>query len=170
MGKMLFGLLAITVLVYIANYVNKKEKFDIIKAKNGDRQEIFDQLDLTKPLQIDFPNKLFRLSGYSEIFSFSELLSFKIYQDNNTITSGVSGASLNVGFGVSLGRTRDMISSEVVKKLDIVIVTAGRNEGRYTYNYINSNNTLQKNSDEFRILLEDAEETENLLHQIMAKK
>lgn len=169
MGKNIFGFLAIIIMISIVNYLNEKDKRDIIASKNGSRSDTFDYLELTKSLQVDFPNKLFRLKGYPEIFSFSELISYKTYQNSNTITSGLRGASVNVGLGVSLGGTSKTTSLEEVENLDIVIKTSGRNEGRYTYKYILSN-ALKANSDKYRILLEDAEDSEEILNQIMNKR
>lgn len=141
-----------------------KKKAEALANRNLSRKQQF--LPKTHdPLPIDDKNQLFKIDNKrQEIFSFSELIDFKLYQDNNTITSGQRGAALNVG-GVLLGGTLSTTSSAEVEKIDIVVNMIGRNPGRYTIKILKR--PVRQNSEDYRLAIEKAEKTVKILNRIL---
>lgn len=149
----------------ILEYGKEREKeTEAIANRNSSRRQQFIP-KIYDPLPIDEKNQLFKIDrNRQEIFTFSELIDFKLYQDSNTITSGQRGAALNVG-GVLLGGTLSTTSSAEVEKIDIVANMIGRNPGRYTIKFLKR--PVRQNSENYRLAIEKAEKTVKILNKIL---
>lgn len=161
-------LLILATLVY-AVISSKKEKtkketlLKNIKEKNKERYDVFSSDKKIDSLNIDIKNELFKLDNEPEIFGFNELQEVRMYQDNLTVHSGTSGTAINLG-GVLIGGTNESSSTDTIQKIDIVLITDGINSGRYTYKLLN--NPINKNSEDYRLVIEQAEHIINALEKI----
>lgn len=164
------GLVALIVLVVIIysgwSHMSDSMKNSEDKDRNQQRYDIFQANRIKGIFSIDDNNSLFSISEKSNLyFKFDELESFKLYQDNNTLTSGSTG-SVNVGLGLNLGGV-DASSTTEVQRLDIVYKVNGLNEDRYTQPILKKP-TIQS-SDEFRLAIEKAEDSIEFLEEILGK-
>lgn len=165
------GLVALIVLVVIIysgwSHMSDSMKNSEDKDRNQQRYDIFQATRVKGAFSIDDNNKLFSPKGKSNFyFKFDELQSFKLYQDNNTLTSGSTG-SVNVGLGLNLGGV-DASSITEVQRLDIVYKVSGLNEDRYTEPILKR--PVIQNSEEYRLAIEEAEDSIEFLEEILKDK
>lgn len=156
------------ILVSRSNRKEQERKLEAIVNLNSDRKQSFYLTTSLDLLKIDEKNQLFKIGINSQrIFEFSELEEYRLYQDNNTVTSGQKGAAVSFG-GVMLGGTTSSKSSAEVEKIDIVVTVAGKNSGRYTLNFLDT--AAKQNSEKYRLAIEEAERTVSALNNILEYK
>lgn len=144
-----------------------KKELEDVDAKNNAKYNDFKISRTVGYLDIDDTNKLFKVRNRPEIIRFDELKSFKVYQDDALVTNGVSGAALNVGFGLTVGGTSKTTSKTNVEKIDLVYYLTGFNEGRYTYHFLQK--PVEQGSEAYRITIEAVEDTLVGLNEILQK-
>ena len=117
--------------------------------------------------KIDDARRLFIVDTKTNLyFKFDELKSYKLYQDNNTLTSGSTG-SVNIGFGLNLGGVNASSQTEV-QRLDLVLKFSGVNSDRYTQPIIKR--PVRQSSEEYRLAIEKAEDSIEFLEEVLKEK
>lgn len=126
--------------------------FISLNQANNDKFKVEEELRF---LLLDNTNKLMKLTDKEiEVFEFTDLKEFKVYQDNNQVVSGKTGVALDIG-GIIVGGSSSSNIKNVIKKVDFVLFFEGINEGRYTCNLYTGN--LDTNTEEYRLISEDIE-------------
>lgn len=152
---LLFGGLALIVWGLNIFTANKKvkEAQAIVHNRNKDRKVIFSPGEKIGNLQVDDFNRLFRFENSGEVFSFDELSSFKVFQDNAILTSGASGVVLNAGFD---GPAQATTTTNKVERLNLVYIVDGLNQGKYTHSLLS--HPTEKHSETYQLAMENMED------------
>lgn len=164
MGKVI---IVIIVVYFIYCFISASAKNDDDKQRNNQRIVNFTPNRSEGVFKIDDVHKIFCFDIKTNLyFKFDELESYKLYQDNNTLTSGSTG-SVNIGFGLNLGGVSASSQTEV-ENLDLVVKFSGLNEERYTHHLLKR--PARQSSEEYRLAIEKAEDSIEFLEEVLKNK
>jgi len=156
---------------------NVADSMEDAKQKREESKELqrsFKATASSPHIEIDDVNKLWRLTkNKSNIYTYSDLVSYELLEDGSSVTSGgfgvgraVTGAVLTGGIGLLLGFTKKKKSKNYTESLKIRITNSAMKKPTYFITIIDKK--TKHNSRTYKKASEQAQESLGILDMITA--
>lgn len=145
------------------------EEAKLERERAKELSKMFKATSKSKHIEIDDVNKLWRMtSSRRNIYNYSDLVSYDLIQDGDTVTSGgfgigraITGTLLTGGIGALLGFTKKKKSTNYTNNLQIRITNSATKKPTSFITLIDKK--TDQNSKEYRKAIESAQETLGIL-------